>query len=106
MKVASKKRVKFTLWVLLAVLLVMMTAGTIFAAGEQLQRSSVVSGGGTTSSGGFTLMSTAGLSVAGSDIAAGGAGLCSGFGCNSRSSSGPEQQELELFMPAVNKSEE
>ena len=105
MNVASKKRVKFALWILLAMLLVMTTAGTIFAAGEQLQRSSVVSGGGTTSSGGFTLMSTAGLSVAGSDIASGGAGLCSGFGCNSRSSVRPKETELELFMPAVNKSE-
>jgi hypothetical protein len=105
MKVASKKRVKFALWVLVALVLVMTTAGTIFAAGEQLERSSVVSGGGTTSSGGFTLMATAGLPVAGSDIASDGVGLCSGFGCNSRSSGSPEETELELFMPSVNKSD-
>jgi hypothetical protein len=107
MKIASRRRVKVALWILLAAALVIVTTGTIFAAGEQLQRSSVVSGGGTTTAGGLSLMATMGLPVAGSDVTPSGAGLCSGFGCNSRSDSGPEEpsDDLKLFMPSVDKAQ-
>ena len=107
MKQRTNKRLKFTLWVAIAMILVMMTAGVLFAAGEQLERGAVLSGGSTSSAGGFTLRSTAGLPVAGSDISSSsGAGLCSGFGCSSRSDSGPDDpggpdDDVKLYMPKL-----
>lgn len=103
MKQVSNKRLRFVLWVVVAIALVVMTAGTLFAAGEQLERGAVLSGGGLVSGSGMLLQGVAGLPVAGSDIASSGAGLCSGFGCDFRSDSDPDEPEddLELFMPQI-----
>jgi hypothetical protein len=116
MKQLSNKRLRVTLWLLLAIVLVVMTAGTLFAAGEQLERSAILSGGSTRSSNSFVMRDVVGLWAAGSDIAPSGAGLCSGFGCDVHSNvapddpddpedpddpDDPDDPQLELFMPQV-----
>ncbi len=108
MKQQSNKRWRFALWMLVAAALVVMTAGVIYAAGEELERGAVLSGGSTRSSNGFVMRDVIGLWAAGSDIAPNGTGLCSGFGCESRIDSGPEEpsDDVKLFMPKLRRQTE
>lgn len=108
MKQQSNKRWRFALWLLVAAALVVMTAGVIYAAGEELERGAVLSGGSTRSSNGFVMRDVIGLPVAGSDIAPNGAGLCSGFGCDARVKGGPVEpgDDVKLFMPKLRRQTE
>ena len=107
MKLRSNKRLKFTLWVAIAIVLVLMSAGVLFAAGEELERGAVLSGGSTHSSNGFVMRDVIGLWVAGSDISSSsGVGLCSGFGCDTRSNDEPDDpdgpdDDVKLYMPKL-----
>jgi hypothetical protein len=97
-------RLRFAVWLVVTVALVMMAVGTLFAAGEQLPRGAILSGGSTRSSNGFVMRDVIGLGVAGGDIAANGTGLCSGFGCAARTKAEPDEPDepdLELFLPQI-----
>ena len=100
-------------WVfVLALALVLVAAGTLYAAGEQLQRS-IIGGSGSlaTAPDGSTLQSVVGSPIGGSTIASSsGFGLCSGFGCETRSESGDGGDDggggssgKTLYLPAVQK---
>ena len=104
MKQLFNTRQRVALWVAMAVVGVMISAGTIFAAGEQLERGVVLSGGSTRSSNGYVMRDVIGLWASGSDIASSGAGLCSGFGCDVRSNATPDEPDepdMMLFMPQI-----
>ena len=77
------KRLHIRLALLIALIATLMPAayGTLYAAGEQLQRATVLSAGGGGSSDGVTLMSGVGASVAGWESSSSGADICSGFLC-------------------------
>ncbi len=121
MKQLAKKRLRFALWVVVAMMFVIMSAGTLFAAGEQLGRGATLSGGNTRSSNGFIMRDVIGLYVAGSSISpASGLGLCSGFGCTVHSNVAPDNPEdpndpgepddpndpsMKLFMPKIERKE-
>jgi hypothetical protein len=113
MKQLLNQRFKFTLWFVIAVVVVMLVTGTVFAAGEQLQRGAVESGGSTHSSNGLVMRDVIGQAAVGSSIAPSGVGLCSGFGCNAVGNTGtdkpdqpddpdkPGESQQEIFMPSI-----
>ena len=116
----SDKRLKVALWVVLAMALVVLTVGTLYAAGEELERGAVLSGGGTWVAGGLVLRDVIGSTAAGGSIA-GGMSLCSGFGCDVRTNVEPDDpddpndpddpddpddpgnpnQDVQLYMPQI-----
>jgi hypothetical protein len=98
----------------IVLVLVMVAAGTLYAAGEQLQRSTIGgSGGSVTAANGSTVQSVIGASIGGSVIAgSSGLGLCSGFGCETRRDSGDDgggggggggSSSKKIYLPAVQK---
>ncbi len=93
--------------VAIALLLAMIAAGTLYAAGEQMPRSTFASGGGTVTSGGATLRSVIGASLGGGVISSSsGLGLCSGFGCGTQIDSdggGGGSSGKKIYLPAVQK---
>lgn len=103
MKTNKNQRLRLALRVVVAAALVLMTAGTLFAAGEQLPRSAILSGGSTHSSNGYTIRDQIGLWASGSSIAPNGLGLCSGFGCTARVNVTPDGPDdtPQLFIPRV-----
>ncbi len=101
MKQLFRPRLKFALWLLIAIVAVMIMAGTIFAAGEQLQRGATESGGSTHSSNGLVMRDVIGQAAVGSSVV-NGMGLCSGFGCGAGAAVKPDEaDQRELFMPAI-----
>jgi hypothetical protein len=114
----SNTRWRLALWVVLALALVVMTMGTLYAAGEELERGAVLSGGSTHGSGNYIMRDVIGLTAAGAYISSSsGVGLCSGFGCESRSNFEPDDPDdpdpdptpdptpdpdEQIFMPQIN----